>query len=100
MKHELIASVVGVQFSDYKKATSPFFAGQSVTLTHDKNNKFDPNAVTVECNGVRIGFLARNSVEQQLVVKDLVDEEVSLATYNPLVEPAKMFTVKFILDIV
>lgn len=84
--------VVGVQHSNYKKATSEFEVGMPCELTWIKDNKYDKYAVTVTCNGIRIGYLGKDTDEQLQVVAGNCNEGI-LASYSPEKEPWQMFTV-------
>ena len=93
MNSKQVVKVVGVQYSDYQRAKKRFKAGDKVELLHDSENMYDSKAVAVMCNGVRIGFLARGSHEQQAALASQVKSAV-LKTFNATNPTYHMFNIE------
>ncbi len=60
LDHETIYQdfLAGVAYGDMQ--LTDLAAGDKVQLVHERSNKFDPNAIRVDFNGVKIGYIKRD----------------------------------------
>lgn len=51
--------VAGVGYSDYQKVLPKLKAGLKLDLTWERKNKFDPNAIRVDFEGTKLGYISK-----------------------------------------
>ena len=100
MKTKLIevgrVSVAGVQYSDYQKCKS-IKAGQKVKLFWEKKNHYDPNAIRVDLNGIKLGYVPKGEF-QDLLHEYLgmgIKVTTEIVAFNPTNPTWHMITMKF-----
>jgi hypothetical protein len=75
--------VAGVQYSDYQCVLG-LKAGRKVTFTWERSNKYDDNAIRIDIDGVKIGYVPRG--EHQDTLHELREERTkivsSISAYN------------------
>ena len=88
-------SLAGVQYSDYQTCVG-IKAGSPLTLTWEKNNKFDDMAIRVDYYGTKIGYIPKGGNQEVLHAwrDDGVKVTCSVVAYNKTNPTWHMITVK------
>jgi hypothetical protein len=51
--------IAGVGFSDYQKVLKQMKVGDSLSLTWERGNKYDPKAIRIDWKGTKLGYVSR-----------------------------------------
>lgn len=71
MKTKLIEvfrdNISGVQYGDYQQVLPKLKAGAKLTLTWERGNNYDPMAIRIDLDKVKLGYVKGNSEFQRLL---------------------------------
>lgn len=51
--------IAGVGYSDYQKVIKQMKVGDSLSLTWERGNKYDPKAIRIDWKGTKLGYVSR-----------------------------------------
>ena len=89
-------NVAGVQYSDYQKLSN-YRTPTPVKFFWERHNKYDDKAIRIEYEGVKIGYVPRGSIQNELheLRENKISVEGILTAYNKNNPSWYLFTVAY-----